>query len=75
MATFTKRQRPVRDSIGAISNTIGATARVVNSVIEVAELSMVNLKEDIILDNYEEETERLVRRKDLEAQRAQLLGD
>ena len=69
-----KRQRPVRDAIGAVSNTIGAGARVINTLVDVAELSMINIKEDIILDNYEEETERLVRRAQLEVQRAELLA-
>lgn len=68
-----KRTRPVRDSIGAVSNTIATTARVISGVVELADIAIANVREDLLLDNYEEETERLVRRAELEKQRAELL--
>lgn len=79
MATTTtinlpKRQRPIRDSIGAIASTIGTTANVVQLGATIIEDQLSELKADMALDNFEAETERLVRRAQLETQRAQLLG-
>jgi len=72
--TLPKRQRPVRDAIGAVASTIGTTASIVTGLAELADLAVSDFREDMKLDNYENETERLIRRKELEAQRAELLG-
>lgn len=75
MNNLPRRNRPVRDAVSAVGNSVGTAARVVSTVAELADIALLDIREDMLLDNYENETERLVTRKRLEAQRAQLLGE
>ena len=70
----TRRPRPVRDAISAVSNTIGTSARVFSTAASIVDSQLNEFQADMQLDAFEAETERLVRRAELEAERAQLLS-
>ena len=70
--TKTRRPRPIREAIGAVSNTIGAGASVLNTLVDIAQISLKDVKRSVELDDFESETDYLVDMKIAQARRAEL---